>query len=98
MDFKLAYNKMLEGKKIRRVGWKGYQYINNVTNKLTIHLANKKEITYSKDVGLTIANTLATDWEVVENNQYIINYDIEQLLNNPVIYHQLAKTPTLVLN
>jgi hypothetical protein len=67
MNFNQAYIEMLKGNKIRRRGWKGYWFINNVTNKLTIHLANNKEITSSDDISVTIANTLAIDWEVADD-------------------------------
>lgn len=65
MIFKEAYQKMLEGKKITRPCFKGYWYIDGVTNQLTIHLADGTEI-IDGDLDHTVRNTLAEDWMVVE--------------------------------
>lgn len=65
MTFKLAYIKMLEGKKIKRPCFKGYWFIDGVTGLLTIHLAEGKEITEGL-INHTIKNTLADDWQVVD--------------------------------
>lgn len=65
MKFKDAYIKMLEGYKIARPGFKGFWYIDSVTGKTIIHLANNTEITEG-DLSLTIQSTLAEDWEVVK--------------------------------
>ena len=56
---------MLAGKKITRPCFKGYWYINGVTNKLTIHMASGEEITVG-ELDHTVRNTLANDWMVVE--------------------------------
>ena len=64
MNFEAAYVAMLKGCKIRRAGWLGYWYLNGVTGKLTIHLADGKEIVRG-DIGQTIMNTLASDWEII---------------------------------
>lgn len=63
MNFSDAYNAMLEGKKIKRPCFKGYWYINGVTNKLTIHLDDGYEITEGL-LDHTVRNTLASDWKV----------------------------------
>lgn len=65
MCFDEAYTKMLEGNKITRPCFKGYWYINGVTGKPTIHLANGEEIT-SGDLSITLPNVLAKDWIVLE--------------------------------
>lgn len=65
MEFRLAYQKMLEGKKITRPCFKGYWYINGVTNQLTIHLGDGAEVTEGI-LDHTVRNTLATDWQVVD--------------------------------
>jgi hypothetical protein len=65
MNFEAAYAAMLKGYKIRRAGWLGYWYLNGVTGKLTIHLADGKEIVRG-DIGQSIMNALASDWEVVD--------------------------------
>lgn len=61
MPFKEAYKLMKAGLKVKRPGWQGYWYIDQLTDKLTIHLANGKEIT-NGDLGMTVSNTLANDW------------------------------------
>lgn len=63
-DFAEAYNRMLKGEKVRRIGWKGYWYINGVTGRLTIHTAEGKEIV-SGNFTLTVMNTVADDWTVI---------------------------------
>lgn len=65
MDFKEAYQKMLEGKKIKRPDWKGYWFIDSKDNKFKIKLAGG-EIKENKFTQETIKNTAANDWEIVE--------------------------------
>lgn len=65
MTFKDAYQKMLEGKKITRPCFKGYWFIDGVTNNLVIHLADGREIIEGL-LDHTVRNTLADDWLVVE--------------------------------
>lgn len=65
MTFIKAYRQMLAGKKIARPCFKGYWFIDGVTNKLTIHLASGEEITEGA-LDQTVRNTLADDWQVVE--------------------------------
>lgn len=62
MNFKEAYDLMLTGKKITRPCFKGYWYIDGVSGDFKIHLADGKEIS-DGNLGLTIMNTLANDWE-----------------------------------
>jgi hypothetical protein len=64
MNFKEAYVKMLEGKKIARPCFKGYWYINGVNGKLTIHLASEEEVTEGL-LDTTVRNCLADDWMVL---------------------------------
>ena len=64
MKFRDAWKMMKAGLKVRGKGWKGYWFIDQSTFKLTIHLSNGKEITEG-DLGLTISNTLANDWEAL---------------------------------
>lgn len=60
MNFKEAYSKLLEGKKIRRKGWKGYYVLD-------------KNIIFSDDetaiLGIAVESVLANDWEVVEESK-----------------------------
>lgn len=65
MKFEQAYIEMLKGKKVKRPDFKGYWFIDAVSGKLTIHLANGKEID-TGDLDLTARNILAEDWEVSE--------------------------------
>lgn len=65
MNFNEAYQKMLEGKKIKRPGWKGYWFIDSKDNKFKIKLAGG-EIKENKFTQETIKNTAANDWEIVE--------------------------------
>ena len=66
MKFKDAYIKMLEGDKIQRPGFKGYWFIDSVSGKLIIKLANGNEIKEG-DLSLTVQNTLAEDWFVMSD-------------------------------
>lgn len=68
MDFKEAYLRLLAGAKIKRPDWSGYWFMNSVTGKLTIKLANGNLITEG-DLTLTVANTLAEDWMVTEGDK-----------------------------
>lgn len=63
MKFDLAYQYMLKGERIKRPSFKGYWFIDGVSGKLTIHLANGTEINEG-DLGLTVLNTLADDWMI----------------------------------
>ena len=65
MNFNEAYQKMLEGKKIKRPDWKGYWFIDSKDNKFKIKLAGG-EIKENKFTQETIKNTAADDWEVME--------------------------------
>lgn len=65
MNFNEAYQKMLEGKKIKRPDWKGYWFIDNKDNKFKIKLAGG-EIKENKFTQETIKNAAANDWEIVE--------------------------------
>lgn len=65
MNFNEAYQKMLEGKKIKRPDWKGYWFIDSKDNKFKIKLAGG-EIKENKFTQETIKNTAANDWEIVE--------------------------------
>lgn len=65
MSFVEAYKEMLNGKKIKRPGFKGYWYINPENGIFTIKLANGKDIEYGK-LDLTVKNCVANDWEIIE--------------------------------
>lgn len=60
MIFKEAYLRMLEGYKIKRPCFKGYWYIDGVTGKLTIQLADGSIITEGL-LDITVRNCLAED-------------------------------------
>lgn len=65
MKFEHAYIEMLKGRKIKRPQFKGYWFIDAISGKLIIHLANGEEIDQG-ELDLTIRNVLAEDWEVFE--------------------------------
>ena len=60
MNFKQAYSKLLEGKKIRRKGWKDYYFLD-------------KDIIFFTDgtaiLGINVESALADDWEVIEESK-----------------------------
>lgn len=63
MNFKEAYEKMQEGKKVRRKDWLGYWFIEDGKVKIYLKDGNIKFNNFTQE---TIANTLVEDWEVVE--------------------------------
>lgn len=64
MDFKEAYQKMLEGKKVKRKGWEGWQYYKLIGDNM--YYANKLIAS-----NITVEDSLADDWEVVEEKNKI---------------------------
>ena len=66
MNFKEAYEKMREGKKVRRKDWLGYWFIEDGKVKIYLKDGNIKFNNFTQE---TIANTLADDWEVVEEKK-----------------------------
>lgn len=58
MDFKKAYQKMLEGKKVKRKGWEDWQYYKLIGDNM--YYANKLIAS-----NITVEDALAEDWEVV---------------------------------
>lgn len=58
MNFKEAYQKMLEGKKVKRKGWEGWQYYSLIED--NIFFASKLIVP-----NITVEDSLADDWEVV---------------------------------
>lgn len=65
MLFKDAYKELMSGKKIARTHFEGYWFLDQETGRITIHLKNGKDITYG-NLGLTIKNCAADDWNVIE--------------------------------
>lgn len=65
LTFKQAFQKMLEGKKIARPSFVGFWYIDSFDGKMKIHdrFGNTLE---KVDMTITVINTLANDWEVIE--------------------------------
>lgn len=65
LTFKQAFSKMLEGKKIARPSFVGFWYIDSFDGKMKIHdrFGNTLE---KVDMTITVINTLANDWEVIE--------------------------------
>ena len=59
MNFKEAYQKMLEGKKVKRKGWKDCDCYKLI--EYNMYYANKLTVS-----NVSIENALADDWEVVE--------------------------------
>ena len=64
MDFKEAYQKMLEGKKVKRKGWEGWQYYKLIGDNM--YYADKLIAS-----NITVEDSLADDWEVVEEKNKI---------------------------
>lgn len=62
MNFKEAYQKMQEGKKVRRKGWEGWQDYKLIGDNM--YYANKLIAS-----NITVENALADDWEVVEETK-----------------------------
>lgn len=62
MNFKEAYQKMLEGKEVKRKGWEGWQYYKLIGDNM--YYANKLIAS-----NITVENALADDWEVVEETK-----------------------------
>lgn len=63
MNFKEAYQKMLEGKKVKRKSWEDWQYYKLIGDNM--YYANKLIAS-----NITVENALADDWEiVVEKNK-----------------------------
>ena len=62
MNFKEAYQKMLEGKKVRRKGWEGWQDYKLIGDNM--YYANKLIAS-----NVSVENALANDWEVVEETK-----------------------------
>lgn len=69
MNFKEAYQKMLEGKKVKRKGWKcnpNYWFIENDTIKMCCFGESVVNSSFNE---YSIKDTLAEDWEVVEEKK-----------------------------
>lgn len=64
MNFKEAYQKMLEGKKVKRKGWEGWQYYKLIGDNM--YYANKLIVP-----NITVEDSLADDWEVVEERTVV---------------------------
>ena len=64
MNFKEAYQKMLEGKKVKRKGWEDWQYYKLIGDNM--YYANKLIAS-----NITVENALADDWEVVEEREVV---------------------------
>lgn len=62
MNFKEAYQKMQEGKKVRRKGWEGLQYYSLIED--NIFFVGKLIVP-----NITVEDALAEDWEVVEETK-----------------------------
>ena len=62
MNFKEAYQKMLEGKKVRRKDWGSGQYYSLLKDK--IFFIDRVIV-----LNITVADSLADDWEVVEEKK-----------------------------
>ena len=62
MNFKEAYQKMLEGKKVKRKGWEGWQHYKLIGDNM--YYANKLIAS-----NVSVENALANDWEVVKETK-----------------------------
>lgn len=66
MNFKQAYQEMLNGKKIKRPGWGGYWFIEDGKVKIKLKTGKIIENDFNQE---TITNTLADDWEVINEEK-----------------------------
>jgi hypothetical protein len=64
MYFKEAYQKMLEGKKVKRKGWEGWQYYKLIGDNM--YYADKLIAS-----NITVENALADDWEIVGEREVV---------------------------
>ena len=64
MNFKEAYQKMLEGKKVKRKSWEDWQYYKLIGDNM--YYASKLIAS-----NITVENALADDWEVVEERTVV---------------------------
>ena len=64
MNFKEAYQKMLEGKKVKRKGWEGWQYYKLIGDNM--YYADKLIAS-----NITVENALADDWEIVGEREVV---------------------------
>lgn len=62
MNFKEAYQKMLEGKKVKRKDWEEWQHYKLIGNNM--YYANKLIAS-----NVSVENALANDWEIVEETK-----------------------------
>lgn len=62
MNFKEAYQKMLEGKKVKRKGWEEWQHYKLIGDNM--YYANKLIAS-----NVSVENALANDWEIVEETK-----------------------------
>ena len=67
MNFKEAYQKMLEGKKVRRKIWKAYWHYDKKTERCYSHIDDKYSDREVKEI--IFEDSLAEDWEVVEDKK-----------------------------
>lgn len=74
MEFKQAYQEMLKGKKIKRPGWGGYWFIEDEKVKIKLKTGEIIENDFNQE---TITNTLAEDWEIVEEKEEKIWWEPE---------------------
>ena len=66
MNFNQAYKEMLNGKKIRRPSWGGYWFIEDGKVKIKLKTGEIIENDFNQE---TITNTLADDWEVINEEK-----------------------------
>lgn len=64
MNFKEAYQKMLEGKKVKRKGWEDWQYYKLIGDNM--YYANKLIAS-----NITVENALVDDWEIVGEREVV---------------------------
>lgn len=71
MNFKEAYQKMLEGKKVKRKSWEDWQYYKLIGDNM--YYANKLIAS-----NVSVENGLANDWEIVDTGEeYITEFEIK---------------------
>ena len=67
LTFKRAWFHMLNGKKVKRPSWKGYQVYENNTIMMYTMEGDVIDIRDTQNVAYTFSNIVENDWQVVED-------------------------------
>lgn len=83
MKFEAAYNYLKRGHKIKLPEWGGYWYWNAETNSIRICTRNDEhlDIRETDNLDYTMSFTFRDDWLIVNDNDGMVVYDIEEATN-----------------